>query len=226
MSSQKQPGGRDERFGRVRQDPRFWEMPDSERRVKIDRRFQAMFTEPRFQAKQTVDKRGRPVQHTAKEDLRRFYNLPEEEEQQQEEEEEEQEQEGGKRKSEGKQKGKTGAPQGEKHGVVEEEEVSEPEGGSDEEEEESGLDSGSEDSGPDLARGVGNVETSSDEDDEEEDEVEAFLRREEEEIEHDWGDLCKDAPRRDEVSSRLAVCNLDWDRLKAPDLLALFKSFK
>jgi len=81
----------------------------------------------------------------------------------------------------------------------EEEEVSEPEGGSDEEES-SGLDSGSEDSGPDLARGVGNVETSSDEDEEEEeDEVEAFLRREEEEIEHDWGDLCKDAPRRDEV---------------------------
>ena len=54
------------------------------------------------------------------------------------------------------------------------------------------------DSEPDLARGVGNVETSSDED-EEEDEVESLLRREEEEIEHDWGDLCKDAPRREEV---------------------------
>lgn len=55
------------------------------------------------------------------------------------------------------------------------------------------------DSGPDLARGKGNVETSSDED--EEDEVDAVLRREEEEMEHDWGELWKDAPRSDEVSS-------------------------
>uniref|UniRef100_A0A3Q3GAK2 ESF1, nucleolar pre-rRNA processing protein, homolog (S. cerevisiae) n=1 Tax=Labrus bergylta TaxID=56723 RepID=A0A3Q3GAK2_9LABR len=89
---------------------------------------------------------------------------------------------------------------------------------------ESGLDSEEDsDSGPDLARGKGNVETSSDEDDE--DEVEALLKKEEEEIEHNWGELCKDAPRSDEVSARLAVCNMDWDRMKAKDLLALFNSF-
>lgn len=65
-------------------------------------------------------------------------------------------------------------------------------------EEESSLDSEEDsDSGPDLARGKGNIETSSDED--EEDEVDAILRNEEEEIEHDWGELCKDAPRSDEV---------------------------
>lgn len=54
------------------------------------------------------------------------------------------------------------------------------------------------DSGPDLARGKGNIETSSDEDDDD-DEVDAILRKEEEEIEHDWGELCKDAPRSSEV---------------------------
>lgn len=56
------------------------------------------------------------------------------------------------------------------------------------------------DSGPDLARGKGNVETSSDEDDD--DEVDGILRREEEEIEHDWGELCKDALRSNEVRWR------------------------
>lgn len=132
------------------------------------------------------------------------------------------------------------------------EEESDEASGSDEEE--SGVDSEEDsDSGPDLARGKGNIETSSDEDDDD-DEVDSILRKEEEEIEHDWGELCKDAPRSSEVrcgvacggrtacspagnvltsfhcvcvkvSARLAVCNMDWDRLKAKDLLALLNSF-
>lgn len=74
MSSKKRPDG-DERFLRVQKDPRFWEMPERERKVKIDKRFQSMFHDERFKVKYTVDKRGRPINHTSAEDLKRFYKL-------------------------------------------------------------------------------------------------------------------------------------------------------
>ncbi|CAK6983147.1 ESF1 homolog [Scomber scombrus] len=266
----------DERFLRVQKDPRFWEMPERERKVKIDKRFQSMFHDKRFKVKYTVDKRGKPINHTTTEDLKRFYKLSDSEEEEEEEEERKKKKVEGKKKKKKKEKEevkesvmkvddeeeegetlqsrdvkvKTEKPErgvrvyeeGEddddddeqsvdedelgdivsEEGEEEEDDDEEEESGSDDEDE-SGLDSDS-DSGPDLARGKGNIETSSDEDDDDDD-VEAFLQREEEEIEHDWGELCKDAPRSDEVSTRLAVCNMDWDRMKAKDLLALLNSF-
>ncbi|KAK7930427.1 hypothetical protein WMY93_006822 [Mugilogobius chulae] len=215
MSSQKQKHKQqqsdvDDRFSRVQRDPRFWEMPEKQRKVKIDKRFQSMFHDDRFKVKQTVDKRGRAIQHSTKEDLKKFYQLSDSD--QEEEEEEEEETKAGLK------------PDRTKAGPSAEDEDDEDESEEDEESDEDEEDSDSDsDSGPDLARGKGNVETSSDEDSE--DDVEEILRREEEEIQHDWGDLCKDAPRTEQVSRRLAVCNMDWDRIKAKDLLALFQSF-
>ena len=98
----------DARFRRVQKDPRFWEMPDREKKVQIDKRFQAMFKDKRFQVKQTVDKRGRPVNHTAKEDLKRFYNLSESEGEEVEEP--------GKREGKKKVSMKTGGPSKEADG--------------------------------------------------------------------------------------------------------------
>lgn len=53
------------------------------------------------------------------------------------------------------------------------------------------------DSGPDLARGKGNIETSSEDED---DSTEIFPK--EPEIVHEWGELAKDVPHADKVRQR------------------------
>ncbi|KFD44691.1 hypothetical protein M513_14432, partial [Trichuris suis] len=57
-------------------------MPSRDRKVKIDNRFKAMFTDPSFQVDYTVDKRGRPFHRTTEENLHEFYDLPTDEEEQ------------------------------------------------------------------------------------------------------------------------------------------------
>ncbi|NIG58307.1 ESF1-like [Pontoporia blainvillei] len=65
----------DQRFRRVAKDPRFWEMPEKDRKIKIDKRFRAMFHDKKFKLNYAVDKRGRPISHSTTEDLKRFYDL-------------------------------------------------------------------------------------------------------------------------------------------------------
>lgn len=347
----------DQRFKRVSKDPRFWEMPEKDRKVKIDKRFRAMFHDKKFKLNYAVDKRGRPISHSTTEDLKRFYELSDSDSDLSDEESKELNQKKVKQKkkqTKKEAKSKTlieekkketkktdqkdsinkhdlnnseriqemknshksqkidseispkkdseeflqntkkkrdttdlsvSLPKGklrtkdsstsemvksstmsskakrEKQSVLpvtmakdsdgemldedalEEESDSASELGSDEEsedeitsddrtsadedededeeEEEDSEEEDESDSGPDLARGKGNVETSSEDEDDLVD-----LLPEEPGFEHAWRELDKDAPRADEITRRLAVCNMDWDRLKAKDLLALFNSFK
>lgn len=79
---------------------------------------------------------------------------------------------------------------------------------------------------PDFARGEG-LESSSSSSEEEEEEEEG---REDEyvdgiDLSQAFGELDHDAETGEETSRRLALCNMDWDRIKAVDILVLCNSF-
>lgn len=69
----------------------------------------------------------------------------------------------------------------------------------------------------DYLRGEGNLLSSSS-DEESSDEDEIFM-------EHVWGDWDADAERTDDSTNRLACMHMDWDRIKAIDILVLCNSF-
>ncbi|XP_073409912.1 ESF1 homolog [Dendrobates tinctorius] len=308
----------DQRFSRVTKDPRFWEMPEKEKKIKIDKRFRAMFHDKKFTLKYTVDKRGRPISHNTTEDLKRYYDLSDSDEDVLSDQEATKK---GKKKAKKKDPSKSkvmsakivkekteaetseemntskaekimkakgdkiskqktsdkvmktkakpsssfptksdkkstkvmepeeseeeseledesdqdsnGEVNSEEMSGVELEEDEESDGGSgdedseEEESEEADEEAGSgeeedSDSDEDLARGKGNIETSSEDDEDDQPDLPGIQN----EIEHSWREMDKEAPRGNEVTRRLAVCNMDWDRLKARDLLALFNSFK
>nr|CAD7200618.1 unnamed protein product [Timema douglasi] len=72
----------------------------------------------------------------------------------------------------------------------------------------------------DYARGEGVLITSSSSSEDEDSDSESV-----DELEHGWGELDHDAEPTDEITNRLAVCNMDWDNIRVSDLMVLFNSF-
>ncbi|XP_076638892.1 ESF1 homolog isoform X2 [Colletes latitarsis] len=254
----------DKRFAHIARDPKFKRIPKTERKVKIDKRFQSMFKDKKFTVQYTIDKRGRPVNQTSSENLRKYYDLPSSED---EDDEEEPDISKLKKISPTKHDVDTNnkeenddssdncfSSNGELLRIKPKEECDVDSEEHSESKSESDSDAKSvtnslkadlkasekqlkirrqnesneltnkikeklKDLSVNYARGEGVLLTDSSSDEESSD------TSDEEEIEHNWGELDKEAETTDQITRRLAVCNMDWDRIRAVDLMVLFNSF-
>ncbi|CAF0874366.1 unnamed protein product [Rotaria sp. Silwood1] len=191
---------KDNRFAHITKDPRFRPVSKSERKLKIDRRFASMFNDPKFKLKYTVDKRGRPLvkEHTTRDDMNKFYHL---------EQDDDDDDDSSSTSSEEETTKKTKANKN----SVDDEELDELLQ-SDESDNEEKEDNNNEDEDEEEER-----KSSSSEEDEEIPEVNDGI---------EWNEFDDKCARSDEVSRRLAVCNMDWDRVRAVDIFILLNSWK
>ncbi|CAA97802.3 NUC153 domain-containing protein [Caenorhabditis elegans] len=225
--SGKAPAGlNDERFSQIKSNPMFVGLKNSEKKVVIDKRFAAALTDERFSTRAKVDMRGRKQKKTVGNSMLDLYELEEDEEVQP-------------LKKEKISKKTTKDEDDELDDFFdekdddedaledaddEEDEISDEEN-EDEEEEENEKIGMNGFKRLDLARGEGNVDSSSDDDSSEDEGEDVEFDEKEGGIELDLANLDREVDQVEWTSNRLAVCNLEWDTMNCEDILMLVKSF-
>ncbi|XP_049280035.1 ESF1 homolog [Anopheles funestus] len=200
----------DDRFAHLINNPRYHGIPKSKKKVTIDNRFKAMFDDERFIHKGTMDKYGRKIKKTDSDMLRKFYHLESDEEENEQEAARERERE--ERAMEGRAGSDSETDSDEGLKLTEEEKKARLS---------KTIKDRLKDADLDYARGEGVLESDSSSDDgsdADEEEEDVF-------IEHGWGEIDGDAERTDDSTKRLAVCHMDWDRIRAVDVMVLLSSF-
>ncbi|PGH01505.1 hypothetical protein GX51_05192 [Blastomyces parvus] len=187
----------DPRFANIQSDPRYRLPSKRHTHVKLDKRFAHMLRDEDFSKNAAVDRYGRKLQRDdTKKQLERFYRLDEDEE-------DEGKEERGEDAEEGEEEGDDDNMSVDDDAVVEKELRKVDKRGYD-----PARDGGFSDSSSD--------ESSSEEEDEDvEDDVEEVQFPNQQQSDVPLGD----------VSRRIAVVNLDWDNIRAQDLMAVFSSF-
>lgn len=231
----------DKRFANIGKDPRFRRVPASTRKVVVDKRFNAMFNDRKFKLKYTVDKRGKPSTLTSSEQLKNYYEIESDESEKEDDEDESNDDadtEDNENESSEKYKDEDNDTSEEPGKLKETLKSSKstlkkstiatsgfivsdikPNTEEPEVELDDVVKAKLQDLNVDYARGEGLLfsdSSSSEEESSEEDDQEVF---------HDWGELDKDAEETDTATYRLAVCNMDWDRIRAVDLMVVMQSF-
>ncbi|OAX83913.1 hypothetical protein ACJ72_01726 [Emergomyces africanus] len=186
----------DPRFSNIQSDPRYRLPSKRHTHVKLDKRFAHMLRDEDFSKNAAVDRYGRKLRRDdTKKQLEKFYRLDEDDE-----------------ADEGKEKAEEDAGEEEESNMsVDDDAVVEEELRK------------ADQRGFDPARDGGFSDSSSDESSSEDEDEDEDVEGDVEELQFP-NQQQSDVPLGD-VSRRIAVVNLDWDNIRAQDLMAVFSSF-